>query len=125
MRLSNAPGRFTVSDGLIQVCLVYSAQAREVLELTLRLKPGSTVRQALETSGLLAQRPDIDLSTMTLGVWGRKVALTHVLRDQDRIEIYRLLKVDPKVARRERFARQGARTAGLFTKKRPGAKAGY
>ena len=125
MRLSNAPGRFTVSDGLIQVCLVYSAQAREVLELTLRLKPGSTVRQALETSGLLVQRPDIDLSTMTLGVWGRKVALTHVLRDQDRIEIYRPLKVDPKVARRERFARQGARTAGLFTKKRPGAKAGY
>ena len=125
MRLSNAPGRFTVSDGLIQVCLVYSAQAREVLELTLRLKPGSTVRQALETSGLLVQRPDIDLSTMTLGVWGRKVALTHVLRDQDRVEIYRPLKVDPKVARRERFARQGARTAGLFTKKRPGAKAGY
>lgn len=125
MRLSNAPGRFTVSDGLIQVCLVYSAQAREVLELTLRLKPGSTVRQALETSGLLVQRPDLDLSTMTLGVWGRKVALTHVLRDQDRVEIYRPLKVDPKVARRERFARQGARTAGLFTKKRPGAKAGY
>ena len=125
MRLSNALGRSTVSDDLIQICLVYSAQAREVLELTLRLKPGSTVRQALETSGLLVQRPDIDLSTMTLGVWGRKVALTHVLRDQDRIEIYRPLKVDPKVARRERFARQGARTAGLFTKKRPGAKAGY
>jgi putative ubiquitin-RnfH superfamily antitoxin RatB of RatAB toxin-antitoxin module len=114
-----------VSDGLIRVCLVYSAQAREVLELTLRLKPGSTVRQALETSGLLAQRPDIDPATMTVGVWGRKVALTHVLRDQDRIEIYRPLKVDPKVARRERFVRQGARTAGLFTKKRPGAKAGY
>lgn len=125
MRLSNALGRSTVSDDLIQICLVYSAQAREVLELTLRLKPGSTVRQALETSGLLAQRPDIDLSATTLGVWGRKVALTHVLRDQDRIEIYRPLKVDPKVARRERFARQGARTAGLFTKKRPGAKAGY
>ena len=32
MRLSNAPGRSTVSDGLIQVCLVYSAQAREVLD---------------------------------------------------------------------------------------------
>ena len=125
MRLSNALGRSTVSDDLIQICLVYSAQAREVLELTLRLKPGSTVRQALETSGLLAQRSDIDLSATTLGVWGRKVALTHVLRDQDRIEIYRPLKVDPKVARRERFARQGARTAGLFTKKRPGAKAGY
>jgi putative ubiquitin-RnfH superfamily antitoxin RatB of RatAB toxin-antitoxin module len=62
---------------------------------------------------------------MSLGIWGRKVALTHPLRDQDRLEIYRPLRVDPKVARRERFVRQGARTAGLFTKKRPGAKAGY
>jgi len=33
--------------------------------------------------------------------------------------------VDPKVARRERFARQGAKTAGLFAKRRAGAKAGY
>ena len=122
MRLSNAPGRSTVSDGLIQVCLVYSAQAREVLELPLLVSPDCTVIQALQTSGLLVQRPEIDPATMTVGVWGRKVALTHVLRDQDRIEIYRPL---PKVARRERFVRQGARTAGLFTKKRPGAKAGY
>ena len=125
MRLSNAPGRSTVSDGLIQVCLVYSAQAREVLELPLLVSPDCTVIQALQTSGLLVQRPEIDPATMTVGVWGRKVTLTHVLRDQDRIEIYRPLKVDPKVARRERFVRQGARTAGLFTKKRPGAKAGY
>ena len=125
MRLSNAPGRSTVSDDLIQVCLVYSPQAREVLELTLLVSPDCTVIQALQTSGLLVQRPEIDPATMTLGVWGRKVALTHVLHDQDRIEIYRPLKVDPKVARRERFVRQGARTAGLFTKKRPGAKAGY
>jgi putative ubiquitin-RnfH superfamily antitoxin RatB of RatAB toxin-antitoxin module len=41
------------------------------------------------------------------------------------VEIYRPLRVDPKVARRERFVKQGARTAGLFVKKRPGAKAGY
>jgi sulfur carrier protein len=47
------------------------------------------------------------------------------LQDGDRLEIYRPLKVDPKVARRERFARQGAKTTGLFAKRRPGAKAGY
>ena len=125
MLSSNVPGRSTVNDDLIQVCLVYSAQAREVLELHLRLSPDCTVIQALQTSGLLVLRPEIDPAKMTVGVWGRKVALTHMLRDRDRIEIYRPLKVDPKVARRERFARQGARTAGLFTKKRPGAKAGY
>jgi uncharacterized protein len=39
--------------------------------------------------------------------------------------VYRPLLVDPKVARRERFRTQGARAAGLFAKKRPGAKPGY
>jgi putative ubiquitin-RnfH superfamily antitoxin RatB of RatAB toxin-antitoxin module len=45
------------------------------------------------------------------------VPLTHGLRAGDRIEGYRTLRVDPKVARRERFARQGARSAGLFARK--------
>jgi putative ubiquitin-RnfH superfamily antitoxin RatB of RatAB toxin-antitoxin module len=48
-----------------------------------------------------------------------------VLRDLDRIEIYRPLTVDPKVARRERFEKQGTSRAGLFSKRRPGAKPGY
>jgi sulfur carrier protein len=47
------------------------------------------------------------------------------LREGDRVEIYRALRVDPKEARRQRFAGQGAKTAGLFVKKRQGAKAGY
>ena len=59
------------------------------------------------------------------GIWGRVVEKTTVLQHQDRVEVYRALKVDPKVARRERFAKQGARTTGLFASKRPGAKAGY
>ena len=60
-----------------------------------------------------------------MNVWGRKVPLAHMLRADDRVEVYRPLQVDPKVARRERFVRQGAKSAGLFTKRRPGAKAGY
>ena len=47
------------------------------------------------------------------------------VRDGDRVEIYRDLKVDPKVARRERFRKQGARATGLFAQRRPGAKPGY
>jgi len=41
------------------------------------------------------------------------------------VEIWRPLRVDPKLARRERFGRQGARSAGLFAKRRPGSKPGY
>jgi len=74
---------------------------------------------------LLTQFPELDVSRSVFGVWGRKAGPNQSLRDCDRIEIYRELKVDPKVARRERFVKQGARTTGLFAKKRLGAKAGY
>jgi putative ubiquitin-RnfH superfamily antitoxin RatB of RatAB toxin-antitoxin module len=109
----------------ICVTLVFSPSAREVHELVLSLEPGATVAQVLERSGLLQQFPEVTRDDLTVGVWGKKAALQQVLQDLDRVEIYRPLKVDPKVARRSRFAEQGARSAGLFARKRPGAKAGY
>ena len=60
-----------------------------------------------------------------LGIWGRRCQAQQPVREGDRIEIYRPLRVDPKVARRERFRKQGARGAGLFAQRRPGAKPGY
>jgi putative ubiquitin-RnfH superfamily antitoxin RatB of RatAB toxin-antitoxin module len=61
-----------------------------------------------------------------MGIWGQKISTAHVLQDQDRLEMYRALTVDPKVARRERFVKQGAKkAAGLFANRRMGAKAGY
>lgn len=53
----------------------------------------------------------------SVGIWGKAAPLTQVLRDGDRVETYRALRVDPKVARRERFVSQGARSAGLFVRK--------
>lgn len=58
-------------------------------------------------------------------VWGRRVELTTPLKDGDRLELLRTLTVDPKEARRLRFNQQGSRAAGLFAKRRQGAKAGY
>lgn len=58
-------------------------------------------------------------------IWGKPVEPSRVLQEDDRIEWLRGLRVDPKVARRERFQKQGSRSAGLFATKRPGAKAGY
>lgn len=109
----------------IQVCVVYSPKAREVSEVTLHLPDCATVLDAIEGSGLLNRFETIEVQTTSIGLWGRKVSLSQLLRKNDRIEIYRPLTVDPKVARRERFAKQGARAAGLFEKKRAGAKAGY
>lgn len=85
----------------------------------------STVADAVRTSRLIDALTDGAIDHLTLGVWGRKASATQLLREGDRVEIVRPLLVDPKVARRERFTRQGAKSAGLFASRRPGAKAGY
>ena len=109
----------------IQVALVYSPAPRQVREWALELAQGCTVAQALCVSGLWDEFPQLRHHTLSVGIWGLKSGLDHQLNDRDRIEIYRELRVDPKVARRERFNRQGSKSAGLFAKTRPGAKAGY
>ena len=110
---------------MIQISVVYAPKARQVQEFNLTLPEGSTVIEGLQASGLWAQLSKKEALHASVGIWGRKVLPAHVLRDQDRIEIYRELTVDPKVARRERFVKQGSKGTGLFAKKRPGAAAGY
>jgi len=109
----------------IRVTCVYSPSPRKVNEIELVLPVGANVSVALQASAVQTLCPDLDFHKALVGIWGRKVSHGHILRDRDRIEIYRPLKVNPKVARRERFAKQGARTAGLFATRRAGAKAGY
>jgi putative ubiquitin-RnfH superfamily antitoxin RatB of RatAB toxin-antitoxin module len=124
MPLSNGRLKFMASE-LIQVTLVYSPKPRVVRELIASVPDGTTVHQALVLSGMMAEYPDLANDETKIGIWGRLSSHTQALRDQDRIEVYRPLTVDPKVARRERFTKQGAKAAGLFAKKRSGAKAGY
>lgn len=109
----------------MQVSVIYAPAARQIRQVTLTLDAPCRVLEALQQSGLLHEFPEIDNLQIVVGIWGRQVGLKHLLRDRDRVEVYRPLRVDPKVARRERFVKQGARTTGLFVKKRPGAKAGY
>ena len=106
------------SEPRILVSVVYSAAARDLQEISLVLAPASTVAQALQLSGLLQRFPELGQPSTVLGVWGRKASLQQTLRQGDRVEIYRPLRVDPTVARRERFEKQGARSAGLFATKR-------
>lgn len=93
------------------------------------MPPGSTLAQALVQSGAMAELAELaeQLATgeLTAGIWGRAAMPSQVLENGDRVELYRALRVDPKVARRERFKGQGSRGAGLFAKRRAGGKAGY
>jgi uncharacterized protein len=125
MPLSSVPNKCTGREMKIRVTLVYSPSPRKVQEIALELPDGATVSQALQASDIQSLFPDLDLQHTLAGIWGRKAGLEQVLRDQDRVELYRPLKVNPKVARRERFAKQGARTTGLFATRRAGGKAGY
>lgn len=109
----------------LSVTVVYAPAARELRECVLEMDAGCTAGLAVQRSGLLQDVPHTVVDALMLGVWGRKVSGNHILQQGDRVELYRPLLVDPKVARRERFAKQGAKSAGLFAKRRAGAKAGY
>ena len=121
MLLSNALNRFMAD---IRVSIVQASAPRSVEEWQCVLPLGATVLDALRASPWASQLGAAG-ADQPVGVWGRRVALSDRLRDHDRVEIYRALTVDPKLARRQRFAQQGSRASGLFAGKRPGAKAGY
>ncbi len=113
------------NSGTFAVTVVVSLEPRSVQEQVLQVTAGCTAGVAAQLSGLLQDLPQNVVDGLTLGVWGHRISGAYILRPNDRLELYRPLLVDPKVARRERFAKQGAKSAGLFAKRRAGAKAGY
>ena len=104
---------------MLQIEVVWVDAQGQVQERSVQLKPGACIQDALAAC-------DLTLHTQqSCGVWGRAKPVDSVLQEGDRVELYQPLKVDPKVARRERFAKQGARSAGLFSSRRANSKAGY
>lgn len=88
----------------IRVEVVYAlAQAQS--EVRVEIEAGSRVREAIAASGLPQRHPEVDLARCRIGIWGRAVSADATLRDLDRIEIYRPLQADPKLARRRRAAK--------------------
>jgi putative ubiquitin-RnfH superfamily antitoxin RatB of RatAB toxin-antitoxin module len=68
--------------------------------LKLDVPDGSTVRQAIEHSGLLGQYPDIDLDSQRVGIFGKLSKLEAPVKDGDRVEIYRPITADPETVER-------------------------
>ncbi|MFC5548850.1 RnfH family protein [Massilia aerilata] len=90
----------------VQVCVAYATPSEEFIH-PMRVPPGTTIGQAIEGSGVLARYPEISLVTQPVGIYGKKKTLDTVLRERDRIEIYRALVADPKDSRRRRAAKKG------------------
>ena len=109
----------------LHVAVAASLRAGEATEWSLQLPLGATLADAVAASAAAGHLPSADISEGGCGIWGKRAEPDQLLRDGDRVELYRPLTVDPKVARRERFGQQGAKRAGLFATRRPGAKSGY
>jgi putative ubiquitin-RnfH superfamily antitoxin RatB of RatAB toxin-antitoxin module len=101
----------------MKVEVVYALPHKTEL-VHLDLPEGSTVLQAVEASGLLAKYPDIDVRKNKFGIYAKLAKADAVLRDRDRIEIYRPLIADPKEVRKQRAAE------GKVMKKGAGDEAG-
>ena len=91
---------------LISVVAVSINTAGQVRQVDLLLPTGASVRDALLLSGLKLPVELAESAALKVGVWGQLRSLDHVLRDRDRVELYRALQIDPKEARRLRHREQ-------------------
>lgn len=85
----------------ITVEVVYATREKQKL-ISLKVPEGTTAEDAVRRSGILNDFPEIDLGKNKLGIFAKAVKNDTVLREKDRVEIYRPLIADPKEVRRQR-----------------------
>lgn len=89
----------------IRVEVVLAMPDRQEL-VVLEVTTGSTLADAITQSGLPEIFEDFELDPTRVGIFGQKASPDQVLRDGDRVEIYRPLIADPKEVRRQRALMQ-------------------
>ncbi|WP_211470474.1 RnfH family protein [Collimonas humicola] len=87
--------------GLIRIQVCYATPSIQALK-ELSVPAGTLLHDGIKRSGLLEEIREIDLSCWRVGIYGKLKTLDTVLRDRDRIEIYRPLIADPMESRRKR-----------------------
>ena len=91
------------AEPTVEAVVAY-ATARRAQLFEVRMPAGSSVRQAIQACGILSTVPELAGQELDVGIFGQSCRLDDTVRDGDRIEIYRPLTVDPKVALRQRAA---------------------
>jgi uncharacterized protein len=86
---------------VIRVEIVYAQPQRSIAK-SLSLPPGALIADALKLAGQADDFQDMDLASATVGIFGQVASRDRPLKDGDRIEIYRPLLEEPKLARRTR-----------------------
>ena len=97
------PENKAAAERPFEVEVAYALPDEQVI-LPLEVRPGATVRGAIEASGILQRFPEIDLEVNKVGIFGKLSKLDKPLRPHDRVEIYRKLIADPKAVRKQRAA---------------------
>jgi putative ubiquitin-RnfH superfamily antitoxin RatB of RatAB toxin-antitoxin module len=92
---------------MLNIEVVYCPRPGQCDRVQLTLTEGASAQDAVLASGL-CQRHGLAPESVEAGIWGRKQPLQSLLRDRDRVELYRPLRVDPKEARRLRYKRAKA-----------------
>jgi len=90
---------------MVEVELVYVAPSNDVHRVSLNVNDGSCVLDVLTQSGMLERHPEI--KDMPVGIFSKRVALDVLVKDGDRIEVYRPLLIDPKDKRRVLAKKRG------------------
>lgn len=92
------------SKPCIHVEVAYALPEEQVI-IPLEVEPGTTVEQAIGYSDILTSYQDIEIGSRNkIGIFGKLTKTSTVLREGDRVEIYRPLIADPKEVRRRRAA---------------------
>ena len=87
----------------IPVEIAYALPSQQII-LKLQVAEGTTAEQGVIASGIMQKFPEIDLNQNKIGIFGKLVKSDTVLREKDRVEIYRPLIADPKEVRKQRAA---------------------
>jgi len=92
------------SKRMIMIEVAYALPDKQEI-ITLQVEEGTTVEQGITQSNIISHFPEIDLSKSKIGIFSKMTKKDVVLREGDRIEIYRPLIADQKKVRKERAAK--------------------
>lgn len=90
-----------VAAAQLSIEVVYGTPQRQEI-VNVEVDDGTSIEQAIMASGIIEEFPEIDLTVNNVGIWNRAAKLKDIVKDLDRIEIYRPLIADPKEVRKRR-----------------------
>ena len=92
-----------MNEEKMQVEVVYATKEKQLL-LEVNVNNNATIEDAIHKSGILGEFPEINLTINKVGIFSKLAKLDKVLKNKDRVEIYRKLIADPKEVRKQRAA---------------------